>query len=737
MPPLDMDAQAAEVAGENEKADAAVSSQIRKYERRIEPPADVRDEIERWEDMRRYVHTDAMLLDEEDAVGTNFVLRNQHTACALIDPPEPAPRIVPRKWLPPAESDGAPLTYPPDLLRYAKTHEIVIEFQQKRGGLVETLAGAEQDAMTLPWAVVKMRVQEDFGLDPVGYGRNNDQLDLLKRYERLRRDYDEGLFTDTDARFAELRDLSNTIRAYILDELQTQIASTEELSVDPETGAAALDDAGEGVMVGADDIHARVQQLLANPEMLVETSDLPEVAHYVGYVWQQIDIEDFRWDWNIRRPEDLRFSRWMAHRVWMTGDDIREKWGVSLERLVEAMRVNRESDGDRGAPKSSSDSDPEYGGKDAEERTRGTGSSAEDDAMRGETYAVWEYWDRVQGRVYRWVQGTGFFLDDFVPPALPSRFFPFYVLGFNRVTGKVFGPSDTDLQSPLQDESNRMRTWQREAQKSAHPRWMISKGLLRPAEKNRFEQALPYSLTEVERADDLSKNIFPIIPPTYDPRLYDRTPSVLEMQQMAGLPAAALGAGNVGMTATSDAIANESMGKQVKVRRKAVMKIYAEIYEAMAEINAQILPEANVGEIAGPGAFWPEVDRQQVLSNFVVEAEAVEDDTAERGKELEAWVQIVTIAQQFGLPIDPIPLTKHLLGLMGIRDNIGKFISVPALLQTMGLPTPAGGNGGQGRPTPRGEKPDAQGSRGAEGGAPAGAGFSAPPAASSVPNSPA
>ncbi len=742
----ELEVGAAQGADADTEAGPAVVDQeaalIRKIERRIELPDDLKREVGRWEDLRQYVHTTAMLLDDDEAVGTNFIYRNQGALMTLIAPKDPAPRVLPREMIPASDASAgsgnplldlmnpmAPGRLPLDIssehVGYAKTHELLLERQQARSGLVDIIEGAAQDAITLPIAWVKMRLQEDFTLDPVGYGRNNDQLDTLKRFERLRRDYDDGRFTDRSPEFEELSTLNSTIRAFVLDALQARMEDAQQLLLD-EAGQPVLDDQDEPVYTGAEDIQEQISAIMEDPSVLVEVSELPEVAHYIGYTFQQVDPEDIRWDWNIRRPEDLRYARWMAHRAWMTEADIKEKWGVTSDDLRTAARFSQ--DGYEVTMKDSADSDPEYGGKDPEEWSRGSGTASEDDdTRRGETLAVWEYWDRVQGRVFRFVQGTGKLLDKYVPTALPSRFYPFFPISYNRVTGRFLGICDTDMQAPLQDESNRQRTWKREAQKSAHPRWMIAKGLLRPGEKQRFEEALPYSLTEAERAEDLAKSIFPIIPPDYNPALYDRTDTILEMQQMAGIPAAALGAGNAGMTATSDSIANQQMGNQTGRRREALKKVYREIYQAMMEINAQVLPAANVTEIVGAGAVWPEFDRQSILSNFIVEVEATLDSVQERGNELKAWLDFTTIAQAMGLPLDPIPVAKKLLQLMGLRVNLGSYISIPALMAMLGAgqaPGPAGAGGGK-QPN---AAPRDQGGFGAAGGAPAGKGFSAPPA---------
>lgn len=715
---------ASEELEEVEKIDPE-AAHIRKIERRVEGPEDFKTEMSRWQDMREYVHTDAMLLDEEDAIGTNFIYRNQDALMALIAPKDPAPRVLPRKWLPPMGTEGVPVSYPPDVLTYGKTHEILLDRQQEQAGLPLIVEGAAQDAITLPMAWIKMRLQEDFQLDPVGYGRHNDQLDTLKRYERLRRDFDEGVFTESMAEFNELKQLNNMIKAFVLDDMEAKIAEAEQLLYDDATGAPVLDDNDQPVYTGAEDIQAQIDALMADPDQLIELSQLPEIAHYVGYTFQQVDPEDIRWDWNIRRPEDLRFAQWMAHRVWMTESAIREKWPVKEEDLRTAARFSQ--DGYSITLKDSADDDPELGGKDEEERNRGYGET-EDEQRRGETLAVWEYWDRVQGRVFRFVQGTGKFLDSYVPVALPSRFFPFFLVTYNRATGRLWGVCDTDLQAPLQDESNRTRTWQREAQKSAHPRWMVTRGLLRPSEKRRFEEALPYSLTEVERADEIQKAVFPIVPPEYNPALYDRSATIMEMQQMAGIPNAALGAGNPGMTATSDAITNQQLGNQIGRRQRVLERLYKDIYQAMMEINAQVLPEANVAEIVGPGYVWPPLDRQQILTNFVLEIESTLDDVQTRQQELKAWLDLSQITQNMGLPLHPVPITKKLMELMGVRDNLGTYMDVMAMLPGGGMGQAAGGGAGS-APTP----PEAQGGFGSAGGAPPGEGMDGPPSPESVP----
>lgn len=721
-------------AKRKDKRDDPTAALISKFEDRVEAPEDLKVEMDRWEGMRQYVHTDAMELDEEDAVGTNFIYRNQQAGLALILPEEPKARLMHRDiMLPDATQDpeggGAGYQLTRHLARYARTHELMLDYQQGQMGLEGIIAGAVQDAMTVPYAIVKLRVQEDHARDPLGYGHMNDQTDMLVRYRRLAADKKAKVFDKYSAQERELQELHKSVREYILEEAQLELRRSRKL-VETDDGLAQLDENGDPVYSVDEDVADRVRRLIESPESLIDESDIPEVAHYRGFVAQQVMPEDFRFDWNIQRPEDFRFCRWMAHREWMTPADVRERWpSIKNEDLHKAHQYDFEGNKlnlSAGGP----GNDPEYGGKDDEERYMGSETLVDDAPMKGDLLAVWEYWDRVQGKVFRWVQGMRMFLEaPFMPEVAPSCFFPFELLTLGRATGRFWAPSDTDLQQPLQDESNRMRSWQREAQRSAAQRFIVGKGLLRPNEKQNLETALPNSVVEVERADDFRNSIHEVAPVVYNPALYDRSGTLLEMQQMAGIPAAALGAGNMGMTATSDSISNQQMGNQVGRRRKAVRQLYLRIYTKMAEMNAQLFEEQDVQQIVGPGAVWPPLDRQQILANFIVDIDAVLNDADERAQELQAWVQFSQITQQMGLPVDGIASAKYLLRKMGIREDLSNFISVQQLVGNMGA-GPAGPDGQTANP---GATPEGQAAFGANGGAPAGEGLSGPPAPASIP----
>ena len=165
-------------------------------------------------------------------------------------------------------------------------------------------------------------------------------------------------------------------------------------------------------------------------------------------------------------------------------------------------------------------------------------------------------------------------------------------------------------------------------------------------------------------------------------------------------------------------------------REDIVLGCMQDMFLSMAEINAQIYELPEVQQVCGPGAVWLEFDRQQVLGNFKIEVTATLNDAEARAAKLKAWLDIAQIAKQLGLPLDGVPVLKELLELMGIRDNIGRFFSVPALAQMLGM-APAAQAAGAGAPAPAlTSAPEAQGARGTEGGSP---GMTTPPTPETVP----
>ena len=701
---------------------------ITRLEDLIRLPEDLKCEYERWEGLRDYVHTIGGLRDTPDTVATNFILRTQYAVISNLYPRDPIAQIKPAEWIPPEEStdpatqelglaDGNPLnTYPPEWLNYVKAQEIIINKQQQAGNLKGVIRGMIQDTLTLPVSWMKMRWIEDYSRDPMGFLQETDENIAVARYRSLKRSYDDKQFTDEDSRFFEMHEYNRQIKDTLIDDLNETLVTNPAA---PETDVL-------GNEIGPDPRLTEAGEL--SSDKLLDEEDIPQIPHYQGYIYEAIDAEDVRFDWNITRPEDIRFAWWIAQRVYMAASEVTDRWNLDPED-AQALRQSAQYFNRDGTPFNDGEAE---GKANEDERDRYKDIESQ---TRGAFVAVWEFWDRRQGKVYRWVQGFGVLLDDFVPEGTPKRFFPFFSLQFNRVTGQFFGPSDCELLRPLQEELNMLRTHDREARKSSYPRYMTAKGLLSKSNKREMRTAAPYSVIEVEKSQDLASSIHELIPARYSPELYDGSKARQDFEAMSGTSQAALGITGGAELATEAAIANQQTGIQSSSRKDIVIELLQDIYEAQAQTNAQRLGSENAKELAGPGTNWlaDALERNQILNNFNIMIKAIPNGVAERQAEMKTWLDFTTIVSQLQLPLNAIQTLIELLRLMGLNTNIDQFVDLNALLG----PPPEqqqqpGGNAG----APAGGRPDQQASEGAGGGRPANQEGDAPPGPESIPNAP-
>jgi hypothetical protein len=687
--------------------DDAAAGMIEKLESTVRFPGDIRDEMETWADKREYVHTLGAVRDTPDTVAANYVLRAQYAATAALSPRDPSPRMLPSEWMPGPES--AEGDHSSEWLQNIRAHEIIANKLQEAGGLKGKVRGMIQDTLTEPITWLKVRWVEDPARSPLGVRMvGADKQTTVARYRALKRDFEAGVFFEDDARFYELHSLNRQLKDDKVEAVGADIATTP-----PQPQVDAF-----GVPTGDPDPRVEALQDLQSDALLSE-EELPALAPFFrSFAFDRVCGEDMRYDWGVTRMEDLYEATWMAQRVWMYSEEIAQTWNLSDEDVHELIGARTQHQEGEGKP-------AQYAGETEREQFSGLEAST-----RGDLHAVWEYWDKTAGRVYRWVAGSRRLLDDFEPEAFPTQFYPFVALQFNRVTGKLIGPADSDLLAPLQEEMNMLRTHEREARKSSYPRFMVEKGLLNPTEKRAMRRPIPYSIIEAERHNDIAKSIFPLPFGNFNPALYEGSGARRDFEAMGGAPLASMGITSGADLATEVAVANQANATQNDSRTDHIDEMLARVYQIMMEITAQRMPEANARALAGPGAPWltsPD-ERLEVLRNYRITVESVPNGEAARKAEINSWKEMAGVIAQLGLPLNRLALAIEFLRRMRLRANLGSFVDVAALMMPEDPGTTPTNN-----PPP---DPGDQGGRGAEGGRPPTAEKPEVPAPESVPNRP-
>lgn len=682
---------AAPAEADNEESEAA---KITRFEEMIKWPTVFGDVEKQFQLDRDYVAKDCMVQDDEDTVATNYILRNQFTLISNVYAREPAIAVNPKPWM----GD-----YPPGLFEFGRTVELVTMRISQEAEFKRVLTGMLQDVQTTGIAWLKVGVQQDLARDPLGCRRHDDQLDNIARLGTLLQQFQEGCFDENSTDYQDLIDLSDTVRSYLRGQIQDKMAMSPPAQV-PATGSdgaplPAMDDAmGFGQPTQADPMDPNVQALggLGDQGQPMPPSALPEVPQFIGFNLDPVQPEDIRFDWSITRPEDFYNSKWVAHRVYYTKADIDDRWDLNEEDWTFAGKAKISYGSKTGSR--NIDTDP-------------ADRSNNDATQINDRYAVWEMHEKSTGRRYVWCEGMRKFFVNEVPEVVWHKWYPFFPLIFNRVTGKFFGLSDVQLQRPLQEEINTKRTHEREAQKACYPRYVIQQGLLDPGEKQKIEEAQPYAVIEVKAVEELQKKLIELKVASFDPALYDISKPQREIQLMAGIPAAANGAtGGADTLATEAAIANEQLNIQSDRRKDIVESLVRDVHECLIELELQVFPEENVKQLVGPAAVWPVLDREKLWRNLGLEIKAGLSGKPDKKKELEAWTQFGSLAATLpGVVINGPAVFEKILEVMELPVDLSRFMVDPRLVmqaQQLGIPIPGvqgpKGGGAGGPPPPQG-----------------------------------
>ena len=630
-------------------------SLMAKFKTWLIPPQDTLTILNRMEDLRQYIHTDVMTLTDIDSVGVNYPLRNQSAVMAHLVTEDPSIACTPRKMIPYNSLDG--------IAEFCDTSEVLGNRLADMGKMGDTLNGLFQDAMTLPIGWLKVNWQEDWEKDPIG-GRHFDQMDqlLAKRQAMLTRKR-AGEFTSMDAEQELLDDLEDSIRFEQANAVRSGLAETPpaEGVFDQATGEQ-IEDPRITTLNSLEDGTAKIDEV--------------ELPHYKGFTFDSINPEDIRWDWNQRRPEFITESDWIAHRAHMTRDQIISKFGLDSEQVRKLGGTKTLDSTDNNA--------------DRFQDTR-TQDTTQVITQQNNLIEVWEIWYKPSRTVYVWTEHYPDLLDKYQPEATSARWFPFYQLTYNRVTGRVLGVSDLELQLPLAEEYNQLRTHDREARNASYPRYIINQGLLDPKERINLETALPFSVTELRNADKINDSFHELNPVKYDPNKYgvgiQRTRT--DMEAMAGLPSAALGNTNGGGLATEVAFAGQQMDKQLQRRKAIIDKFMTEIFTSMLEIAYQAMSPEEIATLVGQGAFVP---NDPGMYMAMMEVKAGVNGPPDTQELMGFLTQSINIAAALGLTLNGPEIFKMLLDNSGLRLDPQKIIAVtpPMPAQAVGGDEPQG-----------------------------------------------
>lgn len=722
-------------------ADAAL---ILAYEKETCIPSPLEKWYRAFDNDRKYVNDACMALDAQDAVGTNHILRNQWTLMSLlnsrdadiridleemiwqpepqfaIDPLTGGPMIDPMTGVPAVigELPGQP---PPELVKYAKTQEVLARRLLKESRFRQQLAGAIQDVETNAIMFIKVNQQQDFKRDPIGNFRFNDQQENYALYRFWQAKVAAGEILEGSAEMSRFRNLETTVRTYLAAQIRADMAANPvapEPVLDPLTGEPMLDAMGAPLVMETIDPREEQAAMLEAGTTPIDLSQVPEVASWIGLPIDIVQPEDIRIDWTITRPEDFWRTKRLQHRVFMDRDECAAKYGLTPEEAKKLVPVG-------GLTTTAVVANGDPTNRDEQLSQNQIGQQVE----------VWECWDRQTNYVCVWTKGVTRFLQKYTPRVVWRNWFPVIPILFNRVTGRLVGVSSTTLQRPAQEEINQLRTLDRHAKKAAFPKILVKRGVFLRGEARKYKNALPYEVIELDMPDEINSAVKETAMAPYNPQLTDSSRAEMDLQRMAGVSLVAGGAVGVSESATETATAQAGTDALTDYRRGTIEDVYCDVVTCMLDMATSVFPEENIKALCGPGAFIPPMDKETQWRYMAVRVRAGSTGKPDAKVMQERLLGLTQIATAFGMMPKGPEIMDVIAREWGMFDGIGRYFQLappPAPAGPGGAPDKGGPPRREGGPP---ATPPAPGSRQGEGGG-GGQPMDAAPSPESIPNRP-
>ena len=393
-----------------------------------------------------------------------------------------------------------------------------------------------------------------------------------------------------------------------LEDTQDNLALIERLIKD-------LDDPQK-----AGDYDAKRQELKQSVESLQAQV---EIVASEGIVIDRPLTEDIIiLDDSITDFDDYVHADAIAHRLWFTKEKFEETFGI--EPTKEAWRYKK--------------------GTETQERDN-SGTGDDKDCL----FPAFEIWSKRHNTVFWAAPGHKRWLrKPMVPQRQGRRWYPFFGMIFNPIDGQFQPLSDVYLLKKLQDEYNDMRKKQRNVREDNRPGIAYRRGGGLDEEdienlQNREEGDVIGVGGDPDRP--LSNDLFNIPDAQYDPRMYDSSPIMMDVEQLSGASDASRNVIQNAKTATEAEIMSSAMQGRLGDRRDVLEDWLTEMAQYAAEVLLLELSQEQVMQIAGPSAIWPKMSREAVYEMFRVEIRSGSTIRPNKSREQEQWVQLLPVLQ--------------------------------------------------------------------------------------------
>ena len=364
----------------------------------------------------------------------------------------------------------------------------------------------------------------------------------------------------------------------------------------------------EGYAPNPDELRAQYEQQLAALEAGVD-----QVISSV-LVLDFVRAEDMQCAVSLPCLRDYVTSPWVAQRIFMPLEDAKAAYPEHAERFDSATKFYnvRQTDAEKDAGS--------IGASDADSYSTGSSGQATADGDEA-CVCLWEIWNLKTRQFATIAVGLKRYLREWTTPDQAStRFYPFFQWAPLWVDGRRHPQSLVDRSRELLDEYDRIRTNYREHRRRAIPKMAFDAGLVEAGEADKMKAGAIGEMIPINLSGQAPNTVlFPIQYNQIDPALYDTSTIRSELELVWGIQEALSSTITVAKTATEADIQQQGTESRIGYARDTLDEVLSDfaLYTAELALSPNALTHEDVVAIAGPEAFWVNIEDLGMLDSLV------------------------------------------------------------------------------------------------------------------------
>lgn len=353
-----------------------------------------------------------------------------------------------------------------------------------------------------------------------------------------------------------------------------------------------------------------------------------------GTVIDMVRADDILVCPDVRELLDYTDAPWIRQNIYMPAEAACKQFSLTKEQVGSAKKYRMNTDSNGATPEA------------MDENGAPTNTSSEG----CDWVCVRERWSLEDGLIYTWLAGCDYWLAPPQPPQYPtSRFYGFFMLGYNWTDDRRYPTSDVSNMMALQDEFSARRSAARTWRERSKPGLVIN------------GQALDSSDTQAMTVSQIGENVVlkSLDPQTplaavvmakpvaqMDLAMLDTSDIMRELEMQAGAQQASTGSVQTAKTATEAEILNQGTQQKGSEKVDSLDDVMSELanYTAQQCVQAYVLED--VIRIAGVGAVWPDLTLDEVQDLLVIDVTAGSMGKPNTSQEQQQWNTILPIINQ-------------------------------------------------------------------------------------------